>query len=525
VTDPRDVASLLLGRAEAHGDAACMIWSPFDDPAVTFSYLDVLSASVSCAAGLLHRGVSAGDRVVIVMRNRPEFVFSFLGCALIGAVAVPVNIRLVGAEMARIISLADPVGAIADTEALDALQLASPGLGWVLVAEEAPRWQPPGIARACLLRTESITELCLAGHVATLPARPAPSAPLCIQYTSGTSGTPKGVLWTHANGAFTARVSARHEGLTAADRHLTHLPLFHTNALAYSLLASLWAGAAVVLQPGFSASRFWDTARQHGCTWSSMSSFALRVLPSPDPAEHGFRMWGAPAADPVAESRFGIPILSWWGMTETVTHCVVGAPAGRTVPGSMGVPVPPYELRIRNEEGIQAISEGVTGELLVRGQRGVSLFAHYVDDAEATAAAFDDEGFLLTGDKVEVVGHGCIRFVERIKDIIRVGGENVSCAEVEAAVGGVPGILEVAAVGQEHPTLGEVPVVFVVSGPGSDQAAIQSSINDACETQLADFKRPRSVRFVAELPRVTLGKVSRAALRQSLRGPAVGSGS
>ena len=152
-------------------------------------------------------------------------------------------------------------------------------------------------------------------------------APASIQYTSRTTARPKGVVWTQANCLWGGQVGATHQGLTSADVNLLHLPLFHTNGLSYSFLSSLWSGGQVVLVPRFSASRFWDALVRYAATWTSVVSFCVRALATQEaPERHAYRGWGNSATLAPSATTGGVPVVGWFGMTETVSHPVVGRP-------------------------------------------------------------------------------------------------------------------------------------------------------------------------------------------------------
>ena len=337
-----------------------------------------------------------------------------------------------------------------------------------------------------------------------------------MQYTSGTTSRPKGVVWTHANALWGARVCAAHEDLREDDVHLTTMPLFHTNAQAYSVLASLWVGATVVLQPRFSASRFWPVALKHRCTWTSMVPFCSKALESVAiPERHHFRMWGNAYCSPSSDAAFGVKTIGWWGMTETISHGFVGLTAPPNAPMSMGRAAPEYEIRVLDDRGAPA-EPGDVGDLAIRGVRGLSLFAEYLGNPAATAEAFDREGFLLTGDRVRSDESGFYFFADRAKDVLKVGGENVSAAEIERVILASPGVREVAVVGKPHPMLDEAPVAFIIP-VDSDDLGLAERVATACRERLADFKRPHELRIVNELPRATLEKVAKSQLRALLR--------
>jgi len=341
-------------------------------------------------------------------------------------------------------------------------------------------------------------------------------APASVQYTSGTTARPKGVLWTHANALWGAKINAAHEDLRPDDVHLATLPLFHTNALAYSVLATLWAGATAVIQPRFSSSRFWIVAAKHRCTWSSMVPFCLRALAEVErPAHHTFRLWGNAMSEPPTDALFGVKTIGWWGMTETITHGIVGEPNLPNLSGAIGRPAPEYQILIEREDGAP-VQPGETGHLKIRGVPGVSLFREYLNNPAATAESFDERGFFATGDRVTLMEDGFIRFADRSKDMLKVGGENVAASEIEQVILGVAGVHEVAVVARPHRMLDEVPVAFVIRQPDAP-ADLAETILATCRQKLAGFKVPAEVRFVDEFPRSTLEKIAKAEMRKLLQ--------
>jgi crotonobetaine/carnitine-CoA ligase len=347
--------------------------------------------------------------------------------------------------------------------------------------------------------------------------RSEPLAPNSVQYTSGTTSRPKGVVWTHANALWAAKTTSTHAQLTEKDVHLIYFPLFHTNALAYSVLGTLWSGGTVVLMPRFSASRFWEVALKNRCTWASIVGFttgALRAQPVPE--AHHFRMWAGAGDIPFVRKIFGIKTMGWYGMTETVTQCIVSERSFTGPPWSMGVPASEYELSVRREDGGE-VAFGETGRLWIKGTPGISLFLEYLNDEAATASSFDEYGWFDTGDNVTPLANGHILFSGRAKDMLKVGAENVAALEVETVILRVPGVTEVAVVGKPDPMLDEVPVAFVVAQNPSPSLA--EAIHHICRQSLADFKRPRDVIFVEALPKGLLDKVLKKDLRARLLVP------
>ncbi len=262
-------------------------------------------------------------------------------------------------------------------------------------------------------------------------------------------------------------------------------------------------------------------AIEHGCTWASIVGFCANALANQEvPGNHVFRQWGSGVNAPPTDAVLGVRTMGWWGMTETITHGIVGLPGRDNRPLSIGRPAPEYEIRI-TEEG-RLCEPGQTGELAIRGVRGLSLFAEYLNNPQATADAFDEHGYFLTGDRVRIAEDGTLFFADRSKDMLKVGGENVAASEVEAVIQKVADVVEVAVVGARDPMLDEVPVAFVRlrDGFAGDPAAVLEQVRAACKHALADFKQPRSVRLVEDFPRATLEKIAKAKLRAQLEAEA-----
>ena len=512
-----DIAHLLQRQAEVRGDHPCLIWEPFEGDRLVWSYREFFDATRRVAQGLAARGVKLGDRVLVHLDNCPESIFAWLGCGVLGASAVTTNARSVGDELRYYADTAQVVGAITQPRFAELVATSTTPAFLIVTDTDNGAAAAPGHAPSAADSFERLFE----AELFELRA-PDPHANFSVQFTSGTTSRPKGVVWNHANALWGARMCARNEHLTADDVHLTHLPLFHTNAQAYSVLSSLWAGATIVAQPRFSASRFWDVSLRNRCTWSSIVPFCAKALMARDEAvpDHQYRLWGNGAQLPMWDDYFGVKTISWWGMTETITQPIVSDPSVPSTPTSMGRPSPAYEIAVRHEDGT-LVGPGETGGLFVRGRPGLSLFKEYLGNPEATEASFDDRGFMITGDRVKVLPNGDLQFGDRDKDMLKVGGENVAASEIERVVGTVAGVAECAVVAKRDPMLDEVPVVFVLppSGGAGDKGALEASVLEACQSALADFKVPREVHVVDELPRSTLEKIAKAKLRDLANAP------
>ena len=504
----RDLPWLVDTQAKAQGERPYLIWESFEQPAQIWSYAAFADETRAYAAGLAAMGVRPGEVVLIHLENCPEFLFAWHACSRVGAIAVTTNTHSTADELNYFARACGAIAAITQPKFAGLLGEIGHSFNWIAVTE-TDAGQPPGAPAG----SEHVAFARLRGDPADAPARaPQPLAANSVQFTSGTTSRPKGVVWTHANALWAARTMASVLELQPGDCAMVHFPLFHTNALAYSMLSTLWAGAAAVLTPRFSASRFWDMSLRNRCTWASMSPFPLRALmPQQDPPSHDYRVWAFAGDLALVKQRWGIRTTGWYGMTETVAACITTEQGFAGPEGAMGRPRPEYEIAIRREDGSPAPS-GETGKLFMRGVPGLSIFLEYLNDPAATADSFDADGWFDTGDEVVAQPSGEIFFTGRAKDMLKVSGENVAAIEIEIVIAAVPGVVECAVVGKPDKMRDEVPVAFVVA-PGADPE-LEQRILRACEQKLSAFKRPHEIRFIEALPTGLLGKILKRDLRE-----------
>ena len=509
-----DIPWLLEQWADKTPDKPFLIWEPFSGQGDSWSYKRLQDESRALASGLANKGVKAGDFVLIHLDNSPEFVISWFACAQLGAVAVSTNTRSVARDLSYFSDHVKAVCAITQPTFAKLINDSCPDIGFLVVTDN-----DVGVAAEVDTDINYLPFAQILGTPIDLPERATdPMANLAVQFTSGTTSRPKAVLWTHANALFGARVNAAHMRLVQDDITLTFLPLFHTNAQAYSMLGSLWGGGTMVLQPKFSASRFWPVSVKHNCTWSSMIPFAFKALAGQKVPEHRYRFWGTGAQIPMVKQMFGIESIGWWGMTETITHGIVTDLDHPGPAGNMGRAALEYGIQIRHADGGIA-QPGEKGHLFIHGVRGVSLFKEYFGDAEATAKSFDENGWFDTGDIVRIDISGALFFADRDKDMLKVGAENVAASEVESVIMATELISECAVVAQKHYMLDEVPVVFVIPNPKGQalsEEELKKTLIDYCAVNLADFKVVRDVHVVDSLPRSTLEKIAKNELRKRL---------
>ncbi len=505
-----DVWALVQLRAQRSADRIAFVWHPYEGPPREWTYRELARDAAALAAGLQRRGIGPGDKVLIHLDNCPEFVIAWYACAAVGATAITTNTRSVADEMRYYCEDSQPACAITEPRFAEMIAACAPQLKWQALLDH-------NAGADCTTAGGGDSLAALAGDPGDFTPRPPdPMAPMSVQYTSGTTSRPKGVLWTHANALWAARVNAVHEDLHPSDCHLTYLPLFHVNALGYQMLASMWVGARFVLLPKWSTSRFWDVSLQHGCTWVSLIGLSARALAmgatGEIPAGHSYRLFGCGVCDMPFDGALGVKTIGWWGMTETISHPIVGNPYTPDRPMSMGRAAPEYQIAVVRDDGVTPVEAEEAGELLVRGTSCLSLFAGYLNQPAATAESFDEAGWFRTGDLVTAHADGYLSFADRAKDMLKVGAENVAASEIERVIMETGLVSEVAVVSRPDDKLDEVPVAFVV--PWEQRDSLAAKVEAACAQRLADFKVPRAVYGVRDLPRSMLNKVNKTELRK-----------
>ena len=504
----RDLPWLVEAQARIHPDKTFLIWDPGDESERRWSYQQFLQDVLIHATWLQRQGLRQHDTIVLHMDNSPTFLLVWYACAFIGALSVTTNTHWSDRELAAAVRASGATSAMTDPKYLDKVATAGPGLRWVALTgdHEQSSAHPCGID----VRLRDLT----APSMEYVPRAPEPLLPLSVQFTSGTTASPKGVVTTHANGLWCARVTSANLLLQDDDIHIVYFPLFHASALTYSILSTLWVGGTVVLLRAFDASRFWECSLRHRCTWANHLLYTLRALEAtPAPEHHYFRFWFAVGENNSnVRTRWSVPTIGWFGMTETISYTIVSDRRFLEGPQfGMGLPAPEYEISVRDEGG-REIELGQVGRLWIRGIPGVSLFAGYLNDPEATAAAFDPEGWFDTGDNVLALSNGHFLYSSRTADSLKVGGESVSPAEVEFVIRTISRVLDVAVIGQPNRFLGEVPIALVVADTPDE--VLKQAIFTVCREHLADFKRPADVIFTEPFPKGFLGKTLKRELRK-----------
>ena len=448
------------------------------------------------AAGLAARGLRRGDRLATLTGTSPDHVATFFACARLGVALQPISWRLAAPEITYQLEHAEPALLLAAAEHEELARLAS---GEVEVAR--------------------IGDPTLEGD-AEVVDRAKDDDVLLLVYTSGTTGKPKGALLTHANCFWTNLSFDRIAGVQHDDVVLQVLPQFHVGGWNVQPLLAWWKGATVVLEESFDAGRTLRLiAEQRVTTMMGVPATYLFLAQEPGFAEADLSslrlavVGGAPMPEALLETWHdrGVDIVQGYGLTEAAPNvlCLPPEDARRKL-GFAGKPYPHVDVGLRDAESGTLLEGPATGELVVRGP---NVFAGYWRDPAATDQVLRD-GWLATGDVAERDAEGFYRIAGRLKELVISGGENVYPAELEDVLHDHPAVAEAAVIGVPDERWGEACAAFVVLRPGTTATA--DELRGHCHARLARFKVPRSVTFVAELPRSSLGKVLKDDLRDAI---------
>jgi acyl-CoA synthetase (AMP-forming)/AMP-acid ligase II len=505
---PASVPAMFYQSVDAHGERPCLV-----SDEGRWSYRDLEDRVNRTARALGTRwGVKAGDRVAVLLHNCPEFVVLYLAVTALGAVFVPLNARLKSAELRFQIQKARPVLLFASHETWPEAAPLRAEAPWMRAGFHVGEAVPDTLSFSSLLAGESAPRP---------PAGEIPEGDLCsIIFTSGTTGLPKGVMLTHRNVVNTAQACARVFGSTAEDVDLIMVPLFHVTGLHTQLARSLYMGGATVLMRAFKAEEALAVMERERVTLSiSVPTIYWLMLIHPSFGMHRLESFrkivygGAPSAPELiqrlAAAFPGAALINAGGLTEgtSLQYALPPEDALRKA-GSVGLPTPCTECRIVGEGG-QDAEPGRVGELLLRG---AAVARGYWEDPEATRQAFGG-GWLRTGDLARVDEDGYLWLMDRKKDMIIRGGENIYCVEVENVLYAFPKTLEAAVVGVPDRIFGEQVKAYVVLKEG--ESASEEEIRAFCAEHLARYKVPKFVEFLeSALPRNPGGKVRKDLLRR-----------
>lgn len=483
------------------------VMAVFEGDATT--YREMANRAAALAGGLSRHGVGQGDVVALLSYNCPEFLETIFAANYLGATAMPINWRLAAPEVRYILEHSGARALVCDASLVE-------------LADEATRGLEATLVRACVspVAREAWTTLAdlraIPGGAARVPA--AADDVHRLMYTSGTTGRPKGVMITHANLAWKNLAHIVEFGFTASDLGLACGPLYHVGALDLTTTSLIAAGATIIIHRSFDAADVVTELERSRVTtvWLAPAMVnAIMALPGIEQRDltsvrvviNGGEKMPIPLIERIQRVFSSAWFADAYGLTETVSgDTFLDRENLVSKLGSVGRPCLYLELDVWDTEG-NSVRPGEPGEIVMRGPK---VFKGYWRDPDATAAAFAG-GWFHTGDIGVRDDDGYLFIVDRLKDMIVSGGENIAGSEVERVLYEHASVLEVAVVGRPDDRWGEVPVAFVALRP--DGTATTDELLEHCRAQLARFKVPRAITFVDALPRNPSGKVLKRELR------------
>ena len=471
-----------------------------------FTYKEFEAAVTRTANMLAANGVQKGDVVSLLLPNSVEYVIAYFACWQRGALAGPINSLLKSQEIAYVIANSEAKALLVNSEfvpVVESVQKDLPTLQAIIRFDDESE-----ATRGYSSDTEAATEVDL-DHEAI------------IIYTSGTTGKPKGCLLTHGNVIANARQITSWLGFTEKDRLLTIMPLFHMNAVSVTTMSALYAGGSTVVSPKFSASRFWQIISDYEITSfgsvATMLSMLLSTYPDGIPAglktdQLRFAMCGsAPVPAEVMrrfEDTFNCLVIEGYGLSESTCRSTFNPPDQRRRPGSCGLPIG-NEMRVVDDED-REVPEGELGEIVLRGE---NILKGYYKNNAANDTAFRN-GWFHTGDIGYRDKDGFFYIVDRKSDMIIRGGENIYPREIDEVLYQHPDVAAAAVVGVPDTLYGEEVAAVIVLKPGAKTS--EQQVIDYCKGRLADFKCPKTVHFMEDIPKGPTGKLLKRELAKML---------
>ena len=496
------LGQVLPHAARAFGDRTALL---VEGGSFTFRELDELSSAL--AASLVRLGVKPGDRLTLYAPNSWEWIVSYYGALKTGAVINPINVMLTPAEVAYVTKDCGAKALIGSPDKIKpALEAGVTGLAAIVFGDSAVAGATP------------FNEL-VAKREVFEPVSVRPEALSTIGYTSGTTGHPKGAMQSHRavilNGAMTAQLHLK----TALDTVVTALPCPHVYGNVVFNGAMMY-GLKLVLHPRFDAGDVLSSIAAHKATmFEGVPTMYMVMLVHPDFDRFDLssltRCTVGGQTMPVAkmdevEKRFGCPLIELWGMTELAGLGTTFPSNGPHKLGSIGIALPHVEARIADAaDPARTMPRGEVGELMIRGP---IVMQGYYGNEKATREAIEPDGWLHTGDLAAMDDDGAVFIVDRKKDMINTGGFKVFPAEIERVIAAHPSVAMVAVGGLPDELKGEIAKAYVVLKPGAPADA--EGILTLCRTELAAYKAPRAIQFVADLPKTSTGKIMRRELRK-----------
>ncbi len=500
--------AVLAHHAIRTPDKACFL---FEGKPTTYG--ELAERATALAGGLYDRGVRQGDVVGLLSYNCPEFLETIFAANYLGAIAMPINWRLAAPEVRYILDHSEARALVCDETLTELGNAATAGLESSLARVSIGRSGDPSAGWEALDQVRTATS-------APPRAASAPDDTHRLMYTSGTTGRPKGVMITHANLAWKNLAHLVEFGFTSADLGLACGPLYHVGALDLTTTSLIAAGATTIIHRAFDAVQVVEEIERSrvSVVWLAPAMVnAIMALPGIEQRDlssvrlviNGGEKMPVPLIERIQRTFSGAWFADAYGLTETVSgDTFLDRESIVTRLGSVGRPCLYLDLDIWDEQG-SSVAAGERGEIVMRGPK---VFKGYWRNPEATAAAFTG-GWFHTGDIGVRDEDGYLFIVDRLKDMIVSGGENIAGSEVERVLYEHAAVLEAAVVGRPDERWGEVPMAYVVLRPGAE-VTTADALTDHCRERLARFKVPKEIVFLDELPRNPSGKVLKRDLRR-----------
>lgn len=501
--------------ADVYDDKMALIFESSEGVVQQFSYAS-LNEEINRTANLFHSlGIRKGDKVALHLDNCPEFIFCWFGLAKIGAVMVPINARLLREESTWILQSSQAQLLVTSSQFYPMYQQIqqdddNPLTCICLIGQDVPK--AAGVINFTQLREQQSTTLRYAPPLSTDDTAE-------ILFTSGTTSRPKGVVITHYNLRFAGYYSSWQCALREDDIYLTVMPAFHIDCQCTAAMAAFSVGSTFVLLEKYSARAFWEQVRKYRATVTECIPMMIRTLmvqpESPQDRQHHLREVMFYLNLSVQEkddfiTRFGVRLLTSYGMTETIVGIIGDRPGDKRRWPSIGRVGFCYEAEIRDENNCP-LPPGETGEICIKGIPGKTIFKEYYDRPDATAKALEPEGWLHTGDSGYRDEEGFFYFVDRRCNMIKRGGENVSCVELENIISAHPKIQDIVVVGIKDSIRDEAIKAFVVLNEG--ETLSEDEFFSFCELNMAKFKVPSFMEIRTDLPRNCSGKIIKKNLK------------
>ncbi len=503
------IAGMLTARAQEQPEAVHVY---FYDQVITYGQTNERANKV--ANYLKGKGVGKGDIVSVMVLNSPEVYYTMFGAQKLGAVALAVNYMLKGREIAFLLDDARPKVSFVSSEFMipfaEGYNLARHK---PIVVEVAT-----GIEHGIEIAEQKLTDILDKYPADEALVEQSPEDPFMLLYSSGTTGVPKGILLSNKGQLSICRATARLGFCEGDDVVLVILPMFHTNPLCVWSYPVYFMGQSLCIRKGFSPADFWPSILRYGVTLvmgvPAMYDYVYKAIdPGTVDLAASKLKWAICGAAPLPveliegfKERYGVAICEGYGLTEVTGLSTVNPPLGKRKVGSIGVAIPEQDLEIMDENNM-IMAAGEKGEICTRGDANM---VGYLNLPEETAKTIRD-GWLHTGDVGYMDEEGFIYIVDRMKDVINRGGENIYPREIEIALEEHPKVAEVAVIGVADESLGERVKAFII--PKEPDSLTADEVKEYLKDKLAGYKIPELIEFSSDLPRNPTGKIMKKELR------------